>query len=507
MMKPSHFLALDLGAESGRAIVGTLAGDRLGLEECHRFPNRPLSLPTGLHWDIPTLWREIQHGIAAAAHRYPLASLALDGWGVDFALLDEKGALLGPPHTYRDARTDGMVAEAFRRVPREQIFAQTGIQFMQINTLYQLLAMAQAGDPQLAAARTFLTIPDLFNAWLSGSRCCEFTNATTTQCLDPHTRTWALPLLEALGIPGAIFPTLCEPGTTLGPLLPAVAREVTAAAAGAADTVVAAGELPVIAPACHDTGSAVVAIPAENAGFAWISSGTWSIMGAELDQPNLSPQALAFNFTNEGGVCGTWRLSKNVMGLWLVQECKREWDLSYAELTRLAAEARPFLAVIDPDAPLFLHPGGMPERIRAFCRASGQAVPETQGELVRVVLESLALKYRLTLTQLEALTGARLEPVHIIGGGTQNRLLNQLTADCTGRPVVAGPVEATALGNIAVQAIARGRLESLTQARAVVRRSFEVEVYQPGARAGWDEGYAMLLSLVDGAALEEHYSG
>ncbi len=481
-MTPDHFLALDLGAESGRAIVGTLAGDRLALEECHRFPNRPLSLPTGLHWDIPTLWREIQAGIVAAARRYPLVSLALDGWGVDFALLDEKGALLGLPHTYRDARTDGMLAEAFRRVSREHIFAHTGIQFMQINTLYQLLAMAQAGDPQLAAARTFLTIPDLFNAWLSGSRCCEFTNATTTQCLDPRTRTWALPLLEALGIPGAIFPPLCEPGTVLGALLPAVAEALSTDAR-------------VIAPACHDTGSAVVAVPAENAGFAWISSGTWSIMGAEVSQPNLSPQALAFNFTNEGGAFGTWRLSKNIMGLWLVQECKREWGLSYAELTHLAAEARPFLAVIDPDAPLFLHPGGMPERIRAFCRASGQAVPETPGELVRVVLESLALKYRLTLAQLETLTGARLEPVHIIGGGTQNRLLNQLTAGCTGRPVIAGPVEATALGNILVQALALGRLESLAQARAIVHRSFEVEVYQPVAHAAWDEAYALLLSL------------
>lgn len=479
-----HFLALDLGAESGRAIVGSLREDALALEESYRFPNRPLSLPTGLHWDIPTLWREIQQGIALSARRAPLTSLALDAWGVDFALLDEHGALLDLPHHYRDSRTEGMLPAAFRRVPRERIFAQTGIQFMPINTLYQLLAMVETGDPQLAAARTFLTIPDLFNAWLSGSRCCEFTNATTTQCLDPRTRTWALPLLEALGIPTHIFPALCEPGTTLGPLLATVAEAT------------GAGSVPVIAPACHDTGSAVVAVPADSAGFAWISSGTWSIMGAEVDQPNLSPQALAFNFTNEGGAFGAWRLSKNIMGLWLLQECRREWGLPYDNITHLAAEARPFLAVIDPDAPTFLHPGGMPERIRAFCRASGQAMPQTRGELARVVLESLALKYRLTLAQLETLTGARLEPVHIIGGGTQNRLLNQLTADCTGRPVVAGPVEATALGNILVQAIALGRLESLSQARALVRRSFAVETYQPSGDGRWDEAAARLKSLL-----------
>ena len=483
-MKERHYLAMDLGAESGRAIVGSITADKLCLAETHRFANQPLALPDGLHWDVHTLWREILAGLAASARAFRLESLALDTWGVDFALLDQAGVLLGEPHHYRHPRTDGMLAEAFQRLPRQAIFAHTGIQFMQINTLYQLLSMVIANDPQLAAAQTFLTIPDLFNHWLCGSLRCEFTNATTTQCFDPRARAWALHLLEALGIPSHIFPAVCEPGTPLGCLLPSLASET------------GAGSLPVIAPACHDTGSAVAAVPADNEDFAWLSSGTWSILGAEVRQPNLTPQALSYNFTNEGGVFGTWRLSKNIMGLWLVQECKRQWGLSYDAITRLAGEAQPFLAVIDPDSDLFLHPGNMAEKICSFCRQSGQAVPRSQGEIVRVVLESLALKYRLVLEHLEELTGKRLEPLHIIGGGTKNRLLNQLTAGCTGRRVVTGPVEATAIGNILMQAIALGHLSSLAEARALVRRSFDVETYHPAGQTGWDEAYVKLLTLV-----------
>jgi rhamnulokinase len=483
-MKEQNYLALDLGAESGRAIVGTIAGGKLSLAETHRFANQPVNLPTGLHWNVSNLWHEIKNGIAASASKSPLASLALDTWGVDFALLDGANKLLGDPHHYRDSRTDGMLEEAYRRMPREQIFTQTGIQFMQINTLYQLLSMVIAENPQLEFARTFLTIPDLFNHWLCGSLSCEFTNATTTQCFNPLTRSWAFPLLEALGIPIHIFPPVCEPGTSLGNLLPPVAAET------------GAGSVRVIAPACHDTGSAVVAVPAENEDFAWLSSGTWSIMGAEVWQPDVSPQALASNFTNEGGVFGTWRLSKNIMGLWLVQECKREWGLSYDEITHLAVEARPFLAVLDPDSDLFLHPGNMPEKIRAFCRDSGQAMPQTRGEIVRVALESLAVKYRLTLERLEELVGRRLEPLHIIGGGTKNRLLNQLTADCTSRKVMTGPVEATAIGNILMQAITLGQLGSLAEARTLVRRSFDIEAYQPTSPDGWGEAYSKLLSII-----------
>lgn len=478
-----NYLALDLGAESGRAIIGNLSAGKLTLAETHRFANQPVQLASGLHWDVDSLWREIKRGITLSSQRTRLDSLGIDTWGVDFALLDEAGNLLSLPYHYRNSRTDHILDKAFQRVPREEIFSQTGIQFLQFNSLYQLLAMILTGDPTLAKAHTFLTIPDLFNHWLSGSRVCEFTNATTTQCFNPLTRTWAVPLLEAMGIPSDIFPPVCDPGTLLGNLLPSVAQET------------GAGSIPVIAPACHDTGSAVAAVPAENDDFAWLSSGTWSIMGVEVRQPNVTPAALACNFTNEGGVFGTWRLSKNIMGLWLVQQCKRLWGLSYDELTQLAAQARPFLAVIDPDSSRFLHPADMPESICVFCRDSGQSVPQTRGEIVRVALESLALKYRLTLQHLEELSGKRFNPIHIIGGGTKNRLLNQFTADCTRRTVVTGPVEATATGNILLQAISLGHLNSLADARAVVRRSFSVETYHPTNSAGWDEAFAKLISL------------
>ncbi len=477
------YLAIDLGAESGRTILGSIENGKLTLTETHRFPNGPIQLPDGLHWDVLRLWNDIQTGIAITAAKAPLVSLALDAWGVDFALLDQNGALLGNPHHYRDARTDGMLKKAFSRVPREKIFAQTGLQFMQINTLYQLLSMVEQKSPLLDTAHTFLTIPDLFNYWLSGAIFCEFTNATTTQCFDPVRRAWALPLLEKLDIPTRILPPICEPGTALGSLRPEIAAKT------------GAGLIPVIAPACHDTGSAVVAVPAEGGDFAWLSSGTWSIMGAEVNESCLNAKALEYNFTNEGGVFGTWRLSKNIMGLWLVQECKREWNISYDEITQIAAAARPFLAVIDPDSEIFLHPGDMPAKIQKFCAESGQPVPQSRGEIVRVALESLALKYRLVLERLETLIGKHLTPLHIIGGGTKNRLLNQLTADCIHRPVIAGPVEATAIGNLLMQAITLGHLSNLGEARAVVRNSFDVETFMPGNFAGWDEAYAKLLKL------------
>ena len=481
----TDYLALDLGAESGRAIVGTLENGVLSLTETHRFSNAPVRLPDGLHWDVLRLWSDIQVGIASSAAKYPLASLALDTWGVDFALLDRNGALLGNPFHYRDIRTKGMPEEAFRRIPRGQIFAQTGIQFMQINTLYQLLAMSFQKSPLLDVAETFLTIPDLFNYWMSGKICCEFTNATTTQCFDPVHRSWALSLLETLDIPTRILPTVCEPGTALGSLLPEVAANS------------GVGSIPVIAPACHDTGSAVVAVPAENKDFAWLSSGTWSIMGCEADTPRMDESALAYNFTNEGGVFGTWRLSKNIMGLWLVQECRREWNLSYDELTQLAAQAVPFLAVIDPDDPSFLHPGGMSEKIRAYCTKTHQTIPQTKGEIIRVSLESLALKYRLVLERLESLTGKHLTPLHIIGGGTKNKLLNQFTADSTQRTVVTGPIEATAIGNILMQAITLRHIGKLSEARGIVRFSFSPEIYHPNQRGGWDEAYQKLLKLLE----------
>jgi len=492
MTPAQKYLAIDLGAESGRAIAGTLEGGKLELREIHRFGNDPVRLPDGLHWDVLRLWRDIQTGIRLAVKSEgTLDGIGVDTWGVDFALLDGDGGLLGNPVHYRDTRTDGVPEEAFKYMPRPEIFEHTGIQFMQINTLFQLFSMTLAKSRLLDAAQALLMMPDLFNYWLSGQKACEFTDATTTQCFDPRKRDWAWPVLEALGIPPRLFQRVIQPGTILGPLLPVVAEET------------GAHGMQVIAPACHDTGSAVVAVPAENNTFAWISSGTWSIIGAEVTQPSISAKTLEYNFTNEGGAFGTWRLCKNVMGLWLVQECRRTWlhqgeDLSYDAITHLASEATPFLAVIDPDDSAFLHPGDMPERIRSYCQKTGQAVPQTKGEIIRVVLESIALMYRRVLERLEDLAGMQLQPIHIIGGGSKNRLLNQFTADAAGRTVLTGPVEATAIGNVLVQAIGLGHIGSLAEARTVVRDSFAPQIYQPGPRAAWDEAYAHLLTVVNG---------
>lgn len=483
-MSPQNYLALDLGAESGRAIVGTIENRKLSITETYRFVNSPIRTPDGLYWDVLHLWSEIKSGISVSALKFDriLDGIGLDAWGVDFALLDKHGSLLSNPFHYRDARTNGMLDEAFRRMPRALIFANTGIQFMQINTLYQLLAMSIQKSPLFDVAKTFVTIPDLFNYWLSGQITNEFTNATTTQCLDPMKRDWAKPVLDALNIPSHLFGPITDSGSLIGTLLPNIAEETGASG------------VQIVVPACHDTGSAVVAVPSQNQDFAWLSSGTWSIMGAEVRQPSLDEKALQYNFTNEGGVFGTWRLSKNITGLWLVQECRREWNLSYDALTQLAAEAKPFLAVIDPDSDVFLHPGDIPEKIRAYCADSNQPVPQTQGEIVRVALESLAIKYRFVLERLEELIGKRLEPLHITGGGTRNRLLNQFTADAIGRTVVTGPVEATAIGNILMQAITLGQLDSLGEARLLVRRSFEIEEYYPRKQDGWEKAYGKLLS-------------
>ncbi len=490
-MTESNYLAIDLGAESGRTIVGSLLNKKLTLSETHRFPNTPVRLNDGLHWDVLRLWSEIKNGIAATVKSgMKLNSMGLDTWGVDFALLDKNGSMLGNPFHYRDTRTDGMLDEAFKRKTRAEIFSNTGIQFMQFNTLYQLLAMSINKSPLLDIAQTFVTIPDLLNYWLSGEITNEFTNATTTQCFDPRKRNWALPVLNACEIPTHLFKPTADSGTLIGTLLPNIATET------------GAGGVRIAVPACHDTGSAVVAVPATNQDFAWISSGTWSIMGVEVREPCVDEKALAYNFTNEGGVFGTWRLSKNIMGLWIIQECKRKWEhqgeaITYDEITRLASEAKPFMAVINPDDNIFFPPGDMPQRIQKYCADTNQSVPQTKGEILRVALESLALKYRWVLEKLEELTSKKFAPIHIIGGGTKNRLLNQLTAEATKRVVVTGPVEATAIGNVLMQAIALGDLGSLSDAREVVRASFEVEEYHPSSNDQWDEAYQKILNLME----------
>ncbi len=482
-------MAVDLGAESGRCMVGEFDGTTVHVAEAHRFPNGPVRLPDGLHWDVLRLFDEIKAGVRRARRTGPLVSLGLDTWGLDFALLDRDGALLHNPFHYRDRRTEGMPELAFRRIPREEIFRRTGIQFLSVNSLYQLLAMVTAHSAALDAAATFLMIPDLFNYWLTGECGCEFTDATTSQCYDPSAGTWAVDLLERLGIPSRIFPRIVPPATVLGPVHPDLTEDVGGPG------------LQVIAPACHDTAAAVAAVPAAGSNFAYISSGTWSLVGSEVPAPVITPQTLADNFTNEGGVGGRFRLLKNVLGLWLVQECRRRWarddeSLSYDVLMREAAAAAPFGSLINPDDERFLRPTDMPARIRDFCRETDQRVPETRGEVTRCVLESLALRYRWVVEHLEAVMGRRIEVIHIVGGGSRNTLLCSLTAEATGRPVEAGPDEAAAMGNVLIQALALGRLGSLEDIRRIVRSSSSLVTYSPRGDERWGGAYECFLRLL-----------
>lgn len=486
------FVAFDVGAESGRCMLGAFDGRRVELRELVRFPNGPVRVGGRMHWDVLHLFEQIKDGLRRGAREgQRVAGIGLDTWGVDFALLDRRDALISNPYHYRDRRTDGMMAEAFRRVARDEIFAATGIQFMPINTLFQLLAMVVTGDPALDAAESFLMIPDLFNFWLTGQKACEFTDATTTQCYDPRARDWAWALLARMAIPSRIFPSVIPPASVLGPLQRDVAEEVGLPA------------VPVIAPACHDTAAAVAAVPAGEPGFAYISSGTWSLVGVEGAQPVLTPVALRHNFTNEGGVGGTFRLLKNVMGLWLMQECRRRWEregpVDYEDLLRLAAGAPPFGPVIDPDHERFLRPPDMPAEIRRACEEAGQAAPEDRGAIVRCVLESLALKYRWVVSRLEEVADRTIGALHVVGGGSQNALLCQLTADATGRVVHAGPVESSAMGNVLVQAMALGHLASVEEVRAVVRASSRIATYEPRPDDRWEEAFARLRRVLEAA--------
>ena len=471
-MSPKRFLACDLGAESGRVMLGTIADDALKLEELHRFPNEPVPLPTGLYWDMLRLFHEILNGLRVAGRlrRLPVDGIGIDTWGVDFGLLGADGALVDNPRHYRDSRNNGMLEKTFAVVPRAQIFAETGVQFMQINSLYQLHAMALANSGTLERAATLLFIPDLLNYWLTGEKKAEVTIASTSQFYDPAKKTWASGMLEKLGIPTAMLPQIVAPGLELGPLLDHVGDYT------------GLGPVTVYASAGHDTAAAVAAVPAQDSDFCYISSGTWSLMGVELDAPLINSQTLALNFTNEAGVAGTTRLLKNIAGLWLLQECRRAWALtgteySYDELTQAAAEAEPYPGYIHPDA--FLEPGHMPARIAAYCDSTGQPVPGTHGAMARAILEGLARRYREVLDNLESLTGRRLNVIHIVGGGSRNRLLNQLVANATGRTVLAGPAEATAIGNVLVQAIGAGVIPDLAAARRLVARSFPVDRFDP----------------------------
>jgi rhamnulokinase len=479
-----RFAAADLGAESGRVVVGTLRDARVELEVVHRFANRPVRLPDGLHWNALGLLEGVLDGVRAAGR---VDGVGVDAWGVDYGLVDEGGRLLGLPFHHRDARTADMVARAFDRVSRGELYALTGIQTLPINTVFQLLA--DEGTAALDAAARLLLIPDLLGLWLSGEAANEITAASTTGLLDARRGAWAIDAVERLRLPARLFGELVEPGTSLGPLL------------GAHDI---AGAPLVRAVAGHDTASAFAAAPVEADDAAILSSGTWSLLGLELPEPALGPDAAAANLTNERGVDGTTRLLKNVMGLWLVQECRRTWaaqgvEHDYDELHRLAAGASDDVPFVDPDEDAFLAPGDMPARISDHCRRTGQRAPATPGETVRTILLSLACKYRVVLRRLEQVTGRRVRGVHVIGGGARNRLLCQLSADVLELPVLAGPVEATALGNVLVQARGAGLVGSLSQLRALAAASARPETFEPAADRAAD--YERFLAVT---GLHEH---
>ena len=492
-MTDQSYLAVDLGAESGRVVAGLFDGSRVELQELHRFGNGPVSMAGTLRWDLVSLWREIQIGIAKAGAEFgdSIRSIGVDTWGVDYVLLNQHDELLGLPYCYRDPRTTGLMNHTFTKIPKAEIFAQTGLQFMEINTLYQLVAMHQKNTELMKQAATFLMIPDFINWLLSGSKVVEFTNATTTQCFHATNRNWAFDLLSKLELPTQMFPEVVAPGTKLGTLRPDVARQA------------GISRFDVIAPPTHDTGSAVVACPTELSGtakWAYISSGTWSLMGLEVPNAILTEEALKLNVTNEGGVDGTYRLLKNIMGLWLVQQCKVSFErsgknLDYAQLTRLAATAPAFRSIFDANDNRFLSPDDMPSAIASWCRDTNQPVPETEGQFIRSCLESLAIKYGRVFRGLQQLTGEKIEVLHIVGGGTKNELLNQFTSNACGCPVVTGPVEATALGNVLIQARSSGEINTLGEIRSVVRQSSKLGHYEPVDQDQWQAADARLSEL------------
>jgi rhamnulokinase len=481
-----NYLACDLGAESGRLMLGSLTEQKLVLEELHRFANVPVKAAGALHWDIAKLFEELKAGLRkAGARAVPVAGISTDSWGVDYLLFDENGLVLSPTFHYRDPRTKRGVENAFAKVSWETIFAETGIQFMVLNTIYQLAAEDRQ---RLEQGRLILGIGDGFNHFLSGKAVIEESMASTFQLYNPRTKSWSDALIGALGLPRNLFPEIVPSGTRLGPL-----RNELAAATGLHD-------VQVIASCSHDTGAAVAAVPAKGENWAYLSSGTWSLMGVELPEPIINDTARELNFTNEIGFGGSIRLLKNIIGLWIVQECRRDWarngcEYDYTSLAGMAGNAKPFVSLINPADQRFLGPDDMPAKIAAFCSETGQQAPLDPGAAVRCVLESLALLYRRTLLQIEQLTGRQIERLHIVGGGSQNDLLNQFTANATRIPVVAGPVEATAAGNILIQAIALGQLPSLEAARQVVHASFPVKTVEPLDTAAWAEAYERFESF------------
>lgn len=485
LSKQYKFLAFDFGASSGRAMLATFDGEKIKLEEKHRFSNDPVSINGDLHWDVLRLFYEIKQGILKCANSgdRDIDCIGIDTWGVDYGLLDKNGKLLGNPYHYRDTRTDSMYDEAFKIVPKKEIYKNTGIAFNWFNTLFQLLSAKLSDDITLKNADTLLFMPDLFNYFLTGEKRCEYTVASTSQMFDSKTHTWSTDMLEKLGIPTNLFADMVYPGEKVGVLKADIAEEL------------GVGQIPVVAVASHDTGSAVTSVPVtDGEDFVYISSGTWSLMGVELDAPMVTDGALDHNFTNEGGANKTIRFLKNIMGLWLIQESRRQWDregtlLSFDELEKQAREAIPFASLIDPDYHEFQTPGNMPKRICEYCKKTGQKVPETKGEIVRCIAESLAFKYRQVVEGMEQVTGKKYDVINIVGGGIKDKMICSFTANATGRKVSTGPVEATSIGNVIVQGMAMGAIKSLEEGRKIVKNSFPIDEYIPEDQDVWNDAY------------------
>lgn len=490
------YLAVDLGASGGRVLAGKVTTSGIELDELHRFSNGGLRQGKRLVWNLLGLWDEVCDGLSKAADKYgsSVRSVGVDTWGVDYVLLDGNDDVVGPCFHYRDARSHGMLERAFERISRKEIFAETGLQFMEINTAYQLYAMRVEPSPLLDIAERFLMVPDYFHWQLSGQQTNEYTNASTTQLLNAETGQWSHRMTSALEIPSHLFSAPIQPGSNIGGLT----RDVLNRTGLHRD-------VQVVVPATHDTGSAVLSVPAatfaaEHPDWCYISCGTWSLMGAELPRPRINDLCQKFNFTNEGGVSGSVRLLKNISGLWVVQQCRAQWrreghDWSWDHLIQLAEQAEPMESIIDTDDPSLVAPANMPDAVREYCRRTGQTVPGSEGAVIRCALESLVLRYRLVLDNLEQLVGTPFKTIHMVGGGVQNRMLCQLAADACQRVVVAGPVEATALGNVMMQAIGSGELASIDQARQLIRRSSNIQEYHPRRSHRWDEGIQRLKQL------------
>ena len=491
MAEVRKYIAVDLGAESGRVMLGSVSADKLVLEEIHRFNNGPIQEGGALRWDFKRLLSEVKIGINKAVKTAgaQVLGIGIDSWGVDFGLLDADGKLIENPYHYRDSQTNGMMEKAFKLMSKREIYENTGLQFMQFNSVYQLLAMRLANSIALAKAKNLIFIADLFSYYLCGKIFAEYTLASTSQFMDMRTSRWSKKVLDGLSLPAGILPKIVRPGTVVGQLSAKIGREL------------GCGPIGVIATGSHDTASAVAAVPAvEDTNWAYLSSGTWSLMGVEVPQAVINEKSFKYEFTNEGGVENTIRLLKNIMGLWLMQECKRQWqiegaDLSYAELSAMAEKAEPFAGHIDVDDSGFLAPGDMPKRINNYLTRTGQKPIDDKGQMIRMILEALAFKYRLVLARIEDVIGKAVDCLHIVGGGMQNELLNQFTANATGKKVIAGPAEATATGNILMQARATGQIKTLAEAREIVRRSFDLKEYQPQEASVWEERFNELKCL------------